>query len=182
MITAAAVASTCKPASAFAVGPLNHDHSNEYKVRSRPHPLPRTNNALALLGFDWLSPPPDFDVIHKAYKALAKQYHPDAAVGPDATVEERREASLEFSRINAAYEQLKKKEEEEVIDYTVFIDGKQVVQSVVINSDNYRNDPHRVNYDRIVSMAKYRELFPKEQMWYEKKHDYQPRNNGEFAP
>jgi len=107
-------------------------------------------------------------------------------VGPDATPEERVEANIQFARITAAYRELKRRKDQEVFTYTVCIDGRNVVQSRVIDSEGYRNerdDPFRMDYGRVVSMTEYRERFPRKKMWYEeKKNDYVPRHNGDFGP
>mmetsp|Transcript_14156 Transcript_14156/g.28868 ORF Transcript_14156/g.28868 Transcript_14156/m.28868 type:complete len:208 (+) Transcript_14156:100-723(+) len=159
-------------------------HQRQSHHRSPPSPLPRTRNPLTILGFDHT--PSDFGTIHKAYKTLVKRYHPDVAVGPDATPEERVEANIQFARITAAYRELKRRKDQEVFTYTVCIDGRNVVQSRVIDSEGYRNqrdDPFRVDYGRVISMTEYRERFPRKKMWYEeKKNDYVPRHNGDFGP
>jgi hypothetical protein len=168
------------PPQEFDYGNLLFDHVDQKKSRSPP--LPMTNNPYALLGLDWLNPPNDFAVIHRAYKSMAKIYHPDLALGPDCTPEERHQANIDFARINAAYEQLKAKEAEEVLEYIIYIDGKKVRRHVTINSESYYNDPTRPNYDRIIAMTKYREKYPRKKLWFERKHDYEPRHNGEWEP
>jgi len=164
--------------------PRNQRQSHRSPPPSTPPPPPRTRNPLTILGFDHT--PPDFGTIHKAYKSLVKRYHPDVAVGPDATPEERVEANIQFARITAAYRELKRRKDQEVFTYTVCIDGRNVVQSRVIDSEGYRNqrdDPFRVDYGRVISMTEYRERFPRKKMWYEeKKNDYVPRHNGDFGP
>ena len=57
--------------------------------------------ALDILGLD---PDVDFEEIKKAYRALAKQYHPD--VNPDDE-----EAADEFAKVQAAYDVLKTNED-----------------------------------------------------------------------
>lgn len=57
--------------------------------------------ALDILGVD---PDADFDTIRKAYRKLAKLYHPDT--NPDDT-----EAAAQFQKVQAAYDVLKKSEE-----------------------------------------------------------------------
>eukprot|EP00804_Cyclotella_cryptica_P011772 CCRYP_011371-RA/>CCRYP_011371-RA protein AED:0.05 eAED:0.04 QI:0/-1/0/1/-1/0/1/0/143 len=142
-----------------------------------------TNNPYALLGFDWLNPPSDFTLVHKAYKTMAKLYHPDRIVGPDGTTEERQLANVDFARINSAYEKLKSKQSEEVLDYIVYVDGTKVNRYVTIHSESYYKDPTRPNYKRIIEMSRYRERHPKKKMWYDERHDYdKPRHNGEWAP
>ncbi|KAL7550435.1 hypothetical protein ACHAWF_016007 [Thalassiosira exigua] len=66
----------------------------------KPPPLPATDDPHTLLGFDPLSPPQDLRLVQRAYRDLARRYHPDAAVGPDATAEERHRANSDFARIN----------------------------------------------------------------------------------
>lgn len=58
--------------------------------------------ALDILGVD---PDDDFDTIRKAYRAMAKMLHPDVNPGDE-------EAALEFQKIQAAYDVLKKAEEQ----------------------------------------------------------------------
>ncbi|MBB3763650.1 J domain-containing protein [Sphingomicrobium lutaoense] len=58
--------------------------------------------ALDILGLD---PDAEFETIRKAYRAMAKQLHPD--VNPDDE-----EAALEFQKVQAAYDVLKKAEEQ----------------------------------------------------------------------
>jgi len=48
----------------------------------------------------------DKKVIKRAYKRLALKYHPDVATHPNSTDEERRQASENFGKINAAYQTL----------------------------------------------------------------------------
>mmetsp|Transcript_26898 Transcript_26898/g.57672 ORF Transcript_26898/g.57672 Transcript_26898/m.57672 type:complete len:384 (+) Transcript_26898:46-1197(+) len=135
-----------------------------------PPPLPNASNPFILLG---LEPGADFDDIRRAYRDMAKLYHPDVVMGPDASADERKAANWDFARINAAYDILKRKENEEVLEYSVYVDGEQVTRSVVVSEDS----PHRINYDRIVEMSEYRKRYPKERMWYEddNDHGYRPR-------
>ncbi|KAL7537865.1 hypothetical protein ACHAXR_008134 [Thalassiosira sp. AJA248-18] len=137
-----------------------------------PPPLPNTNNPLRLLG---LEPGADYDAIRRAYKERVKLYHPDVVVGPDASEDERQAANWEFARINAAFDILKRKENEEVLEYTIFVDGEHVTRTVDVSEDSRRHDPYRINYDRIKEMNKRR---PNERMWYEEDRDYQQRHNG----
>ncbi|KAL9182562.1 hypothetical protein ACHAXT_013214 [Thalassiosira profunda] len=138
---------------------------------TKPKPLPDTNHPHLLLG---ISLDATFDDVRRAYKRLVKIYHPDAAVGPDASDEERQSANRDFARINAAYDILKRRENEEVFEYTVYEDGQRVKRSVVNSEESRRRDPHRVDYDRI----RYGNRQPRERMWYENEHSYQPRCNG----
>ena len=83
-----------------------------------PLPPPPTNTRMTttattttdphtILGLSRLSPPRDFSTVQRAYRDLARRYHPDAIVGPDASSEERERANVIFARINGAYEELK---------------------------------------------------------------------------
>ena len=61
-------------ANAFAAGPSSSEgKSPQQRPPIRPPPLPPTNNPHTLLGFDWLSPPKDFDLVHRAYRQLARR-------------------------------------------------------------------------------------------------------------
>eukprot|EP00956_Cyclotella_meneghiniana_P000274 scaffold324_cov57-Cyclotella_meneghiniana.AAC.8 len=141
------------------------------------------NNPYAVLGLDSRNPPLEFDVIHKAYKMMAKKYHPDLILDPDCTEEERHLVNMNFARINAAYETLKANEAAEILEYHVYIDGNRVRRHVTINCDSYYRDPTRPNYDRIIAMSKYREKHPRKKLWFERKHEYdKPRHNGEWEP
>ena len=157
------------------------EHENSSSDRAIP-PLPMTNNPYALLDLDWLNPPSDFDIIHQAYKRMAKRYHPDLIQNKDLTIDEQHEANKNFARINAAYEHLKAKQYEEILDYTIYIDGHKERRYVTIKSESYYKDPTRPNYDRIIAMTKYREKHPRKKLWFERKHDYEPRHNGEWKP
>ena len=59
---------------AFA-GPVSSSSNNKHSSRphKRPPPLPKTQNAYTLLGFDWLSPPDNFDLVHQAYRQMARR-------------------------------------------------------------------------------------------------------------
>ena len=141
----------------------------------KPPPLPQTNNPFVLLG---LSPSANFDAVKRAYKNLVKLYHPDVAVGPDATSDERKQASWDFARINAAYDILKRRENEDVFEYEIYVDGKQETRKVSLDKDQRRKDAHYIDYDRIREVAEYRRRYPKKKMWYEEEHEYQPKTNG----
>ena len=93
------------------------------QVESRRHPnpssiaksrwvpkLPDTNDPLELLGLDRRYPPENASEIRRAFLRMAKKYHPDA-VAADASPEQREKASLNFARINAAYQLLKERQE-----------------------------------------------------------------------
>ena len=68
--------------------------------------LPITNDPFQLLGLDYDNPPKTEKDIKRAFLKMAKKYHPDT-ISSDATSEERDAASVEFSRINAAYQAVK---------------------------------------------------------------------------
>jgi len=72
--------------------------------------LPRTNDPLELLGLDYRNPPESKEELRRAFLKMAKKYHPDS-VATDASPEEREVASLNFARINSAYQLLKDKQE-----------------------------------------------------------------------
>ena len=72
--------------------------------------LPRTNDPLELLGLDYRNPPESADELRRAYLKMAKKYHPDK-VAKDASPDESEIASLNFARINSAYQLLKDKQE-----------------------------------------------------------------------
>lgn len=72
--------------------------------------LPETNDPLELLGLDYRNPPETFDDLRRAFLKMAKKFHPDAVVS-DATRQEREAASLNFAKINSAYQLLKDKQE-----------------------------------------------------------------------
>ncbi|KAL3804794.1 hypothetical protein ACHAWO_005323 [Cyclotella atomus] len=161
---------------------LEETHRLVNELKHTPPPLPMTNNPYALLGLDWLNPPSDITTVHKAYKRMAKRYHPDLILHADATPEEQHLANKNFARINAAYEQLKAKESKEILDYIVYVDGRKVRRHVTIKSESYYKDPMRPNYERIIAMSKYREKYPRKKLWFERKHSYEPRHNGEWEP
>ncbi len=125
-----------------------------------------------------LSPSANFDAVRRAYKDLVKLYHPDAAVGPDASSDERKQASWDFARINAAYDILKRRENEEVFEYEIYVDGNQETRKVPLDKDQRRKDAHYIDYDRIREVAEFRKRHPKKKMWYEEDHEYQPKANG----
>ena len=143
----------------------------------KPPPLPHTNNPLTLLG---LSVAANFDAIKKAYKEKVKIYHPDILVGPDASPEERQEANWDFARVNAAYDILKRKDNEEVYEYEMHVDGEQVTRTVYVDNDQpqYKRDAHYIDYNRIRQVAEYRKNHPKKKQWYEEEHEYQPTYDG----
>jgi len=62
------------------IPPNNNQHQHQ---QQKPQPLPITDNSYTILGLDYLSPPKDFALVQRAYRNLARQYHPDVVVGPD---------------------------------------------------------------------------------------------------
>ena len=89
---------------------------------------------------------------------------------------------MNFARINEAYERLKAKQDEEILEYVIYVDGRKVKRHVTIKSESYYKDPTRPNYDRIIAMSRYRERYPRKKLWFERGHSYQPRHNGEWEP
>mmetsp|Transcript_38466 Transcript_38466/g.92702 ORF Transcript_38466/g.92702 Transcript_38466/m.92702 type:complete len:396 (+) Transcript_38466:71-1258(+) len=142
---------------------------------TRPPPLPGTNNPFRLLG---LEPGADFDAIRRAYREMAKIYHPDVVAGPDSSPDERKEANWDFARINSAFDILKRKENEQVFEYDVYIDGERVTKSVAVTEEYLQNDPYRISYDRIREMAEYRKRRPQKRTWYEGDPYYHPGHQG----
>ena len=129
----------------------------------RPPPLPNTDDPLTLLGFDRLFPP-TWEQTRRRYKEMVKLYHPDVVVAPDATAEERKAASWDFARINSAFDILKRRDVEEVIEYNVYVDGDKVTQRVDVSEEGQRNDPYRINYDRIREVTQYRQRNPRKKV------------------
>ncbi len=85
----------------------NGKSSSSSIAKSRWIPkLPDTNDPLELLGLDRRNPPESVNDIRRAFLRMAKKYHPDA-VAADASPEQREKASVNFARINAAYQLLK---------------------------------------------------------------------------
>jgi hypothetical protein len=72
--------------------------------------LPDTNDPLELLGLDRRDPPRNAGEVRRAFLRMAKRYHPDA-VAADASPGQREKASINFARINAAYQLLKERQE-----------------------------------------------------------------------
>ncbi|KAL3807447.1 hypothetical protein ACHAXA_003976 [Cyclostephanos tholiformis] len=145
--------------------------TNQLQGRMRPPPLLNTNNPYILLG---IQPGSSFDEIRSAYREMAKIYHPDVVVGPDASVDERREANWVFARVNAAFEVLKCKDNEEVFDYSVYVDGIQETRSVAMPDEYQQCDPYR-------KMSEYRKHRPRTRMWYEDDRGYRSLHN-DFEP
>ena len=73
-------------------------------LQAAPSPLPDTTDPFVLLGLDPNNPTADKKEIKRAYKRQAMKYHPDVVINADSTPEERKLASEEFAKINAAYE------------------------------------------------------------------------------
>ena len=74
------------------------------RVQAAPSPLPDTTDPFVLLGLDPNNPTADKKEIKRAYKRQAMKYHPDVVINADSTPEERKRASEEFAKVNAAYE------------------------------------------------------------------------------
>lgn len=110
------------------------------------------------------------------------------AVGPDATAEEREKASLDFVRINEAYEDLKARQDEEEIEVVImggnFAAGKRDRRVKYKTSEKIRqNNPNKVNYDRILELRDRKNL--KGTNWSdpgEYKTQQGGRHNGDFGP
>ena len=73
-------------------------------LQAAPSPLPDTTDPFVLLGLDPNNPTADKKEIKRAYKRQAMRYHPDVVISTDSSPEERRRASEEFAKVNAAYE------------------------------------------------------------------------------
>jgi len=135
-----------------------------------------------------MSPPKDFALVHRAYRALARKYHPDVAVGPDATPDERERANSDFMRINEAYEGLKARKDEEEFEVVImggnFANGKRDRRVRYKTSEKIRQqNPNRVNYDRILELRDRKNL--KARSWRDPgEFDYEQggRHNGDFGP
>jgi curved DNA-binding protein CbpA len=115
----------------------NQGRSTNY-YRFQPPPLTDTNDPFELLG---IQPGTSFDNIRLAYKQMTKLYHPDVVAGPNASSDERKEASWNFARINAAFDILKRRADE-------------------YDDQLLSDDPYRMNYNRNIEMSNY----PR---WYE---------------
>jgi len=120
-------------------------------VKSRYIPqLPDTNDPLELLGLDYLNPPETADDIRRAFLKMAKKFHPDA-VASDATPEEREEASLDFARINSAYQLLKEKQESMGDEYFATMLGGPMYEP--------RNGRNRQSFSRGYGVDDYGSIF-----------------------
>ena len=144
-----------------------------------PPPLPSTTTPYEVLGFD--SFPNDFSVIQRRYRELARVYHPDRLVGPDATAEERELATTNFQRINEAYETLKTRQDEEEIEVIMMGgNGKRERKVKYKTSTEIREkNPNRVNFDRIVQNQNRQNT--KAESWVHRGIEY-GRHNGDFGP
>ena len=93
----------------------------------QPPTLPNTENSYTLLGLN--QDEKDLTIVQRSYRQLAKLYHPDVCVGPDATIEERERANKDFVRINEAYDNIKSRGGEEEIEVVImggnFSQGKR---------------------------------------------------------
>ena len=175
---------------AFSAQPSERPSPNVHQPVATKHPpLPVTDNSYTLLGFDRLSPPKDFTVVHRAYRSLARIYHPDVAVGPDATSEERESASLDFTRINEAYEDLKSRQDEEEIEVVMmggnFATGKRDRRVKYKTSEKIRQqNPNNINYERILELRDRTNL--KATSWRDpgeySSEQQGGRHNGDFGP
>ncbi|KAL7480185.1 hypothetical protein ACHAW6_005888 [Cyclotella cf. meneghiniana] len=94
----------------------HHQHSRPHRPntalhmtptsKSKPPPLPNTTDPFLLLGLDPSNATTDAAEIKRAYRRRAMQYHPDVLLSADSTEGERKAASDDFAKINAAYEML----------------------------------------------------------------------------
>ena len=141
------------------------------KKKAKPPPLPKTDEPFALLGLDRFNPPSTFDDIRSAYKQAVKLYHPDVILKPDATEEERKLASDDFSRINSAFEELKKREDatSDAFEYDIYAHGERVAKSTAHQQYIYE-DPYRIDYDRIRQNGQH--YSHRKRMWHEEKYYY----------
>ncbi len=144
-----------------------------------PPPLPSTTTPYEVLGFDRF--PEDFSLIQRRYRELARTYHPDRLVGPDATAEEREIANTNFQRINEAYDTLKTRQDEEEIEVIMMGgNGKRERKVKYKTSTEIREkNPNRVNYDRIVENQNRQNV--KAESWIDRGIEY-GRHNGDFGP
>mmetsp|Transcript_10661 Transcript_10661/g.17602 ORF Transcript_10661/g.17602 Transcript_10661/m.17602 type:complete len:193 (+) Transcript_10661:83-661(+) len=167
-------------ASAFSAGPGSTGQpQSSFNNNEPPPPLPSTTTPYEVLGFD--SFPKDFAVIQRRYRELAREYHPDRLVGPDATAEEREIANTNFQRINEAYDTLKTRQDEEEIEVIMMGgNGKRERKVKYKTSTEIREkNPNRVNYDRIVENQKRQNV--KAESWIDRGIEY-GRHNGDFGP
>jgi hypothetical protein len=168
---------------AFSAGPINNNGSTGQQAQSSfsnpPPPLPTTTTPYEVLGFDCY--PKDFSLIQRRYRELARTYHPDRIVAPDATAEEREIAKTNFQRINEAYDTLKTRQDEEEIEVIMMGgNGKRERKVKYKTSTEIREkNPNRVNYDRIVENQTRKNV--KAESWIDRGIEY-GRHNGDFGP
>ena len=153
--------------------------SAQSSFNNLPPPLPSSTTPYEVLGFDRF--PEDFSVIQRRYRELARTYHPDRLVGPDATAEEREIANTNFQRINEAYDTLKTRQDEEEIEVIMMGgNGKRERKVKYKTSTEIREkNPNRVNYDRIVENQRRQSV--KAESWIDRGIEY-GRHNGDFGP
>jgi len=153
--------------------------SAQSSFNNLPPPLPSTTTPYEVLGFDRF--PEDFSLIQRRYRELARTYHPDRLVGPDATAEEREIANTNFQRINEAYDTLKTRQDEEEIEVIMMGgNGKRERKVKYKTSTEIREkNPNRVNYDRIVENQNRQNV--KAESWIDRGIEY-GRHNGDFGP
>ena len=147
--------------SSFSSIPPNNNNQHQHQQQQQQQqqqqpPLPITDNSYTLLGFDCLSPPKDFALVQRAYRNLARQYHPDVVVGPDATEEERNKANVDFMRINEAYEDIKSRKDEEEIEVVImggnFDNGKRGKRMLYYNAHAIFVSQFK-QYDMVVNIS-----------------------------
>ena len=181
-------------AVAFSAYPPNNHRSSpcDAFASSPPMNAPKQNirDPHVVLGIDRSSQPTDAD-IQRAYRELARKFHPDIVVGPDATPDERREANEYFAQINEAYENLKSKQDEEEIEIVImggnFATGKRDRRVTIKTSEEIRkSNPNRVNYDVILQNRNRSNL--KGRNWNDPEElgktqfSQGGRHNGDFGP
>lgn len=170
--------------------PSNHRSPCDAFASSLPINAPKQNirDPHMILGIDRSSTDVD---IQRAYRELARKFHPDIVVGPDATPDERREANEYFAQINEAYENLKSKQDEEIIEIVImggnFATGKRDRRVTIKTSEEIRNaNPNRVNYDQIIQNRNRSNL--KGRNWNDPEELVKTqfpqggRHNGDFGP
>ncbi len=166
--------------NAFSAGNTGSTGQNaQSSFNNLPPPLPSSTTPYEVLGFDRF--PEDFSLIQRRYRELARTYHPDRLVGPDATAEEREIANTNFQRINEAYDTLKTRQDEEEIEVIMMGgNGKRERKVKYKTSTEIREkNPNRVNYDRIVENQTRQNV--KAESWIDRGIEY-GRHNGDFGP
>lgn len=88
---------------AFVMSPSSSSFIGETRRASRLCSSPDHHDPFAVLNID---PTFDKEEIKRAYKNLARQYHPDVVCPPDAPPDQKRQASDDFKIINRAYERV----------------------------------------------------------------------------